>query len=370
MRTEALLGLVAIAMSVGACGPNVPIGTQSGGAGTGAGAAGTTGVAGTTGAAGTNPDVAPASVNAVWRGAGCGKPLPADQPETVPGSPVGYKQYEVMGTGATLAGQLPSKAGPRTFWVRVPYGYDPNHAYRVVYLGQGCGGYKIANTNTFPLFNESLMGSEQAIYVAIDIPENMANMDCYDQRDGKASQEWEAFELFHEVVDANYCVDNNRVFVAGYRTGGALADMWGCYFAGDGQKPGQAPRRFAPRYHIRGQFAVAGGEPTEQPDCGGPVAALFLHDQNDNVTPISSQIAALQRVGRMNGCSTVYEDATIQEPWHPELPLLTDLCKRFTGCPKDYPVVFCTTIGLGRSDQKDRATLAFTRFVSELPTAP
>src|SRR4051812_8717971 len=59
-------------------------------------------------------------VNAVLRGAGCGKPLPADQPPTVPSTPKGYKQFTVMGAGATLAGQVPAKVGPRTFWVRVP----------------------------------------------------------------------------------------------------------------------------------------------------------------------------------------------------------------------------------------------------------
>jgi hypothetical protein len=64
--------------------------------------------------------------------AGCGKPLPAAQPQTVPGKPTGYMHYTVMGTGATLDGTIPEKAGPRTFWVRVPADYNPNRKYRTV----------------------------------------------------------------------------------------------------------------------------------------------------------------------------------------------------------------------------------------------
>ena len=64
-----------------------------------------------------------------------------------------------------------------------------------------------------------------------DIPTDMVNQDCYDNNAGPASQEWEAFELFHTVVDANYCVDNDNVYVSGYSTGGWLSNMWGCYFA-------------------------------------------------------------------------------------------------------------------------------------------
>jgi poly(3-hydroxybutyrate) depolymerase len=192
-------------------------------------------------------------------------------------------------------------------------------------------------------------------------------MDCYDNRDGKASQEWEAFELFHTVVDQNYCVDNNRVFVVGYSTGGWLANMWGCYFAGDGEHGPAAPRRFAPRYHIRAQVVVSGGEPTEQPTCGGPVAALYIHDQYDNANFIAGNLASLRRVGAMNGCDTTYDDPSIQEPWHPELPFVGPVCMRFKGCPSNYPVVFCTTMGLARGDQSERVVQGASRFFDELP---
>jgi poly(3-hydroxybutyrate) depolymerase len=297
---------------------------------------------------------------------GCGLPLPADQPQTVPGTPLGYKHYTVMGTGASLAGPQPAKVGPRTFWVRVPADYDPNEHYRVVYLAQGCGGYEVANTSTYHLFDAAAGGDEEAIYVALDIPRDMADMDCYDSfNSGLASQEWEAFQLFHSLVDQTYCVDNDRVDVVGYDFGGALANMWGCYFAGDGAKPASDPahpRAFVPYYHIRAQGAVASFEPKTGPLCNGPVAAFFIHDMMDG-TPYAEGEASRDRALRMNGCLGSAADL-----YHPEV--LGAVCLRYTDCPAAYPVVFCTTSGLGHEDQHDRLIPGITLFFKELEQAP
>jgi hypothetical protein len=375
---------------------------------------------------------------------GCGKPLPDTQVPTTPGLPKGYTHYTVMGTGANLATPIPAKAGPRTFWVRVPIDYDPSHKYRTVYIGQGCGGYKVANTATLQLYKESSGGTEEAIYVALDIPEDQANQDCYDNRDGPSSQEWEAFELIHSVVDSTYCVDNDRVYISGYSTGGWLTDMYGCYFAGDGEHPwngvpqpppytirssdlgasgpqvprasnvsdaaADAPmsdaagpvdasgdvmtmsdagsgtgmdasnandtapyvptpgqRRFAPRYHIRAQAGVSGGEPDNNPSCNGPVGAIWIHDLADNNPYTANHTLALNRVLKMNGC---YSANPPTAPWHEEVAAIgIGVCKKYTACPAAFPVVFCTTQGEGHADQHERAIPAFKLFFDEMETA-
>jgi len=291
----------------------------------------------------------------------------------VPGKPNGYTHYTVMGTGATLGMPQAVKIGLRTFWVRVPIDYDPNHPYRVVYIGQGCGGYEVANTSTIQLFQESSGGTEQAIYVALDIPQDMANQDCYDTNSGPSSQEWEAFQLFHSVVDSTYCVDNDHVFVAGYSTGSFLANMWGCYYAGDGARPWNgvpngnppgttvAPRRFAPRYHIRGQATVSGGEPSNDPPCNGPVAAIWIHDLGDGNPYTGTHDIALPRVLKMNGCFSANPKTA---PWH-EAIMGQGVCVQYTDCPPPFPVVFCTTIGQGHSDQHAIAIPGFKLLFGE-----
>ena len=355
---------------------------------------------------------------------GCGM-APPEGPATVPGTPTGYKQFTVQGTGLTLAGTIAAKKGPRTFWVRVPADYDPTKHYRLVYLGQGCGGYNSANTATWQLFSQAQGGDEEAIYVAIDLPTDMANMDCYDNEDGPASQEWEAFQLFHYFVDSHYCVDEDKIYIAGYSTGGWLANMWGCYFAGDGEHPwnGVVPtsttsalsagtsrsesidasssmsdgaaamdgavaeagapmstpggtdagadvkpfvptpgaRMFAPQFHIRAQASVSGGEPPNNPPCNGSVAGMWIHDAGDNSNPISGSQKALARVLKMNSCEN-----SRTMPWHPEVAVFNSVCLQYIDCPTAYPVVFCKTNGEGHGSQPQRAIPGFKLFFDQV----
>jgi poly(3-hydroxybutyrate) depolymerase len=294
---------------------------------------------------------------------GCGKPLPADQPATVPGKPDGYKKYTVMTTGSTLDNPRPSKAGPRTFWVRVPADYAPTKSYPVVYLAGGTGSAGSANLDAYPLYDEAVGGTEQAIYVAIDTPAGAdGGAGAFDTASGLDSLEWEPFQLFHTVVDQTYCVDNSHIFVAGGGGGGDLANLWGCYFAGSGLAPASdmtRPRAFAPVYHLRGQAAVAGIEPPNGPPCNGPVAGLWISDADDAAT-LAGALAARDRVRSMNGCV-----GTATALWHSDDPSL-DGCVQDTGCPADYPVVFCTTTSHGPISQPALAVRAVTRLFSSL----
>jgi hypothetical protein len=350
-----VLGLAAAIVVGAACGRSaIDPGSE-----TTTGAAGTTGVAGTTGAAGA------VSFDAVVRGAGCGQDLPDGTQATRTGAVQGYTQFTVMATGANLTSTpVAAKAGPRTFWVRVPANYDPQRPYRVVFLGQGCGDPRMAAWQTPALYREAAGGSEQAIYVAIDLPPTEVNMDCYDTDAGLQSEEWEAFELFMSFVDAHYCTDLNKIYVAGYSTGASLANMWGCYFAGTPNPP----RKFAPRYHIRAQVALWGQEPTEQPTCGGPVAALWMHGTVSAVSPVTEGAPSLARVGRTNGCVTTYDDESAQAPWHDDSQTIAmGVCRKFTGCPTDYPVVYCSpTIPVQVGPFETFSIPAITTFLDEL----
>jgi hypothetical protein len=299
---------------------------------------------------------------------GCGKPPPAGQEQSIVGSRTGYTEYHVTQTGANLGTTDPTRAGDRQYFVRLPPDYNPDVPYRVVYVGQGCGALHAGKTNTYALFDERCGGSEQAVYVGLSVPDNDANPGCYDNNSGEQSQEWEAFDLIHTQVEGNFCVDNNRVYVAGYSTGGWLSNMWGCYFGGIPDPP----RKFSPKWAIRGHVNVTGSLPPNQPKpCNGPGAGLWIHDSLDTSNRIATNIAALNLSLESNGCTGNYADGP-KEPWAPgeAIPGLAGLCQEYTGCDAEtrrkYPLVFCTTSGLGHSDQPKNAIPAFTTFFDQL----
>jgi hypothetical protein len=304
---------------------------------------------------------------------GCGKPAPATQVPTIPGNRTGYTEYLVTQTGKTLGTDEPTKAGERQIFVRVPPDYDPAKPYRVVYIGQGCGANRAAKNNTYPLFIEAQGGTEQAVYVAVSVPDNDANPGFYDNNSGPQSQEWEAFELMHTLVESTFCVDNNQIFVTGYSTGGWLSNMWGCYFGGIPDPP----RKFAPQWAIRGHAAVTGSLPPNQPrPCSGKSAGFWLHDAGDTGNRIATNIAAINLTLETNGCMGNYEDGP-KKPWAPAANiagLQGDICQEYTGCPAEvaakYPIVFCTTNGLGHGDQSTSAIPAITTFFDLMKPTP
>ena len=308
-----------------------------------------------------------AAILATLPSSGCGKPLPLDQVATISGSRTGYTEQVVHVSGDTLAGPQPGLEQDRQFFVRVPAYYDPNRAYRLVYLGQECGPLHAGKTNTYPLFDEARDGTEEAIYVGVSLPSASSQVGCYDQN-GAASIEMETFAAMHALVESTYCIDDSRVFAAGYASGAWLAAMYGCYFAGV-----DPARKFAPGVTLRGQATVAGGhygaqEQAPFPPCGGPVAGLWIHDLLDISDAIEISYAERDRVLAANGCSD-----SPTAPWGQAsdfVGLVTGVgapptsidCVQYIACPPQYPVVFCTTNGFGHADQSNIAIPGFTRF--------
>jgi poly(3-hydroxybutyrate) depolymerase len=276
--------------------------------------------------------------------------LPFNQVPTVTGTVTGYTEFQAQLTGATLGANDPTKAVTRTYFVRVPADYNPSTAYRTVYIFSGCGSTD-ARQDAMALYKTAAGGTEEAIYVAVSLPPPGGG--CYDTSSGLGSQEWENFAQMHTVVEAAYCIDNNRVFAAGYSSGDTVADMWGCYFSGN---PPQA-RKLAPNFRIRGVAGTAGGSPSTLPTCGGPSAGIWIHDTLDGPFPIGGEYATRDRVLAANGCS-----GSPTAPW----PAMPTICLQYTACPAAYPVVFCTTTGAGHGAQLNLAIPAFTQFFDSL----
>ncbi len=179
---------------------------------------------------------------------------PAQQVNTITGERTGYTEWHVQQTGASLGKAIPANAVDRQFFVRVPADYDPNISYRVVYILQGCGAQHAGDKNTYPLFDEEKGGTEEAVYVGVSVPDDNANSGCYGRHLGRRLPGVGGVRRNARVRREHLLRGQQSHLRRRLRrgSGGALADMWGCYFAGNGPpldsiEQGQAERKFAPQ---------------------------------------------------------------------------------------------------------------------------
>jgi polyhydroxybutyrate depolymerase len=322
--------------------------TSGNGDGAGGYSSGGGGLSGSTSIAGTSsvsPDAGGMSgVDAVLPSAGCGKALPMGQTLGA------YIEYTVHVTGATLDPNFSYPAHDRGYYVWLPKDYNSSKPYRTTFIGYGCGNKYAGNTATYKL----MLQDPESIYIGMNMPpDNIATQEgaCYNDSGGLQSTEWEFFGLMGDQVEQNFCVDQNRVFVAGYSSGSWLANMLGCYYAG----PNPA-RKFGPDLSVRGQSTVSGGPVPSTVPCGGNVAGMWIHDTNDPANDYGGSVMARDRVLTQNGCV-----GSAMKAWG-SIDLLSSVCMQYTACPVDYPVVFCTTMGLQHGAQDNRALPGFIEF--------
>jgi hypothetical protein len=349
--------VVVLAASLAGCSPSGQAGRCAGYLGCSGGAEPPS----STDDAGAAPEAPPAPArgfpapddDAVAPSPGCGQPLTLPPP-TDPMARTILTGVSISFTGQTLSGPTRDDSGASA-GVHVPVDYNPNRAYRLVYDTQGC----VEAFGCPTLYDETRGGLEEAIYV--EVPFNRVGTVSsgaggssafarYDTTSALISDAYEFFALLHAKIEQSFCIDENRVSVEGQ-----LAEMWGCYFAGDGHRPAtdpSTPRQFAPDAHVRAQVVAADGPP-DQPPCNGPVATL-LHGTPG---PFDQSDAPRLRALAMNGCS--YAPLV---KWHPDQFDEMGGCFAYTSCPAGYPVVWCS------ADVDQVATLM--TFLDELPPPP
>ena len=287
-------------------------------------------------------DVTPSSVTPS-RSAGCGKPASQALAQ--------YVTYSVHVTGATLDPTYQAPAHDRAFAVWLPPGYDSSVAHRVVFIASHCESTATTETRYMAA---DMNGDHGNIYVGLASPPMSAGPGCTDNT-GTKSTEWEFFALVSAAVESGFCVDKNQEVIAGTSSGSTLANMLGCYFSGV-----DPTRAFRPDLTLRAQFSVAGAAPTGLPSCGGPVAAFWMHDVDEFIPPTDS-LMSRDRVLAADGCA-----ATPAEDWGSGV-LAGMGCKKYSGCPRTYPVIFCVTVGQGRQANYYGITApALTQFLGEL----
>lgn len=231
----------------------------------------------------------------------------------------------------------------RGWWVWVPNTYDGTKPMQVAYNFAGSDDQDIFNAGNAG-FNFNLDANAGAILVGLDYDTFTDVPLTYDGRD-PLSNDVEFFPWLQNHIESELCVDMSHEYMAGYQTGEWVVQQLSCKF----------PTR------IRASAGMAGCEPGTPanpggslPTCAsnGPQAAFFVHDTTDSVAPYACILPGCSRMLKQNGCAVT----DCSDPMEPSLTspyrapdgvtLPTGAeCRQFNGCPADYPVVFCTTVG-------------------------
>jgi hypothetical protein len=310
-------------------------GTSTGGQGTngGAGTAGTTGVAGSSGV-----DVR------TGMSSGCNMDPPAEDSTTK------FIKHEVHMTGLDptylTGGENFDSSGPydftfRPYGVRLPDGYDPSKPYAVTFGGGGCGG-SAQNFAGNPGGGLQMAGNGKTIQIGLSYISGCFNDGgpSIDNRPDTPDEPY--FRAVWADIEKHYCIDKSQVFVGGFSSGAWEAYMLGC----------------AASDIVRGIGTDEGGMRTMHPACKKPIAAVLVAGEADTENPIGpldpvADKGAVDRLGSLgsapgrdeilmrNGCTgtdtVAYEDAKY------------GACKKYTGCPAAYPVVWCALPGVGHN---------------------
>jgi hypothetical protein len=272
-------------------------------------------------------------------------------------------------------------ARDRLYYVRLPPNYDPARAYRTVYLGPGCGPPQdlLGASKVYPMESASdpdaiLIAMEQGFYnkaeynssscvdpTTLDGGAASGNLChyCFDDGAGTTSPdsaEYGYFDRLHKQIESDYCVDTDRQFYAGYSSGGWMAHQLGCQFPDVLRAQGSVTGGLPPAIHIGAKVCV-----------NHPIAAFLIHDSADPSNPYSGSVAALERLLRLNECHGDKDTAAHEDYTVTGMPNTSTFdCVKYTGCLRNYPVVFCTTKGYSHDSQSGAAVPGFWQFFKGL----
>ena len=353
-------------------------GAQAAGGAAGTGAAGAANMAGASGGP-------PLNVSNHGRSAGCTKNPPPNDSQadfilheahiTTPLDPV-YLAPAGSIYVSNMKGAGPYDYTHRPYSVKLPKGYDPNKAYPITIGGGGCGG----NASTWvPIGMKGGGGGYQpdSTNSTIQVGLQMIN-GCFDDGGPGINLRTDTPEAPYvraaiADVEANFCVDQSQVFIAGTSSGG-----WETYTVG-----------CADADVIRGIGAVSGGLRQHRPACTGPQASIMVEGLSDTENPIgpitppvqrldsTGSAAARDEILKRNGCVApdfAFDDTdpSAGNAPHAAWDAAYPKCVTYTGCPKATPVVWCA-LACGHQCDKEGATsykAAIWKFWSSLPSIP
>ncbi len=281
------------------------------------------------------PDVTDGEIASGWGGvpgledlstmkpsAGCGQ-----DPGQAPGNWISH----MITTPMTRLGSI-----VRTYYIKLPTNYDRTKPYRLIYEGTSCGG----GPTDVPDFM-SLAGASGVIEIALQRrdgvhTDGLGGPSCFDDWNTQ-SIEYPFFEAVHLAVAKTLCFDQHRVFVAGHSSGAWLSENLGCEF---GSRYIRAISPHEGGFSQEPNYPVYGPPPTGQPTCSDlPTPGLWQHNHDDPNNPISASIRAITRALTVSKCAETDFNTAKRVPY--AAPGTNGVCHQFTGCPREFPVIFC-----------------------------
>jgi poly(3-hydroxybutyrate) depolymerase len=203
----------------------------------------------------------------------------------------------------------------REYIIDIPGNYNMNNPYRLVFAWHWLGGTAgiVANDS---YYNLKGLSNGTAIFVAPDRYVSPTGQDD----NGWPNTNGRDMNFLRAMLDefnSSLCIDEERIFSAGWSYGGMMSFAVGREMAG-------VFRAIAP---------ASGALWTPFNDSGLPMAAWISHGTNDSVVGYDSGVAAKELYVSANHCS----NSTV--------PTQPSPCVEYQNCDAGYPIVWCSFSG-------------------------
>jgi polyhydroxybutyrate depolymerase len=243
----------------------------------------------------------PSSSGGEVRSEGCGKTPPAQSNAR--------QTIDVAGTA-------------RQYIVNYPTPYDPNRAYRVLYIHHGRGGNAEQNiTRNGGWYGVGPLSGGSVIFVS-----------PHGDGDGSTTgwpntggRDVAFLRTLVTHINETFCVDKSRIFTTGMSYGGNFSNTLGC-------EMGDVFRAIAP-FSGWGPNGGPSGGGGGNAKCVGKPAAIVTHGTADDMIDFSSGEASRDHWLQANHCTTT------------TTPIEPSPCVLYQGCDAGYPVAFCQHTG-------------------------
>lgn len=244
---------------------------------------------------------------------------------------VGSKPSKGCRMPVTPAGERQLAVGSRTglYTVSLPKAYDPTKPYPLGFAFHGrTRSHEDCQENDCAGFQKVM--SEEAVLVYMQ-----SLREAGDKTSGWTGPEERAgnlqfFELTLAQIEADYCVDEQRIFLAGTSSGGNFANLLGCLH-GD---------RFL-------AIAPVSASLKDPPSCVGAPAALVIHGIDDSHITLDQGEQARENYRRRSGCTEATTPplgemhAQIRSARDQKPSIETLACVDYAGCAKGSELRWC-----------------------------